>query len=274
MRTAEWVNTVAFTVLMLLVWSRRLEPRKRTKITLLGSVGLALTFLSAAVLPRVLPPLPASVSRDWLPYVLLLLFYWQAGQFFVEANAEAEHRLEWLDQRMVSPLLPWLTGNKAGHGILVILEGAYLFCYPSLPLGLAALYLMHRGRDADHYWAVVLVSTYICYGALPFLQTRPPRMLKEPDSLRPRSSAVRSLNLWILRHASIQVNTFPSAHAAGSLAGALVLLHFAPPVGVAFLALALCIALGAVAGRYHYGADVMAGFMVAVAAFLVESSRF
>jgi len=39
-------------------------------------------------------------------------------------------------------------------------------------------------------------------------------------------------------------------------------------VGLGFLAIAISIALGAVAGRYHYLADAILGFLVAGAAWL------
>jgi len=268
MRSAEWINTIAFSLLTILARLRPLHPPRRHRATSLGIAGLGLIVTGAGVIPRALPTLPASVFRDWLPYPLLLLFYWQAGQFFTQAHTNAERCLERLDERLVVPVLAWCKLHLAGRLILIYLEAAYLFCYPSLPLGLTALYLMHRGRAADHYWSVVTVSTYACYAALPFFQTRPPRTIAK-SAVIPPFNPIRRLNLLILRHASIQVNTFPSAHAAGSLACALVLLQIAPPVGLAFLALALSIALGAALGRYHYAADVILGALLALAVFLV-----
>src|SRR5579862_4233652 len=139
-----------------------------------------------------------------------------------------------------------------------------------LRLGLSTLYLLRKGRDADHFWTVVLLATYTSYGMLPFIQTRPPRMLSEKWSAPPPASKVRALNMWILRHASIHANTFPSGHVASSAACALILLRLGPLwVGLIFLVVALSIAAGAVAGRYHYAADAILGFIVAVAAFLV-----
>jgi hypothetical protein len=49
----------------------------------------------------------------------------------------------------------------------------------------------------------------------------------------------------------------------------LALLHAGPLwAGVAFLVIAIGIALGAVAGRYHYVADVILGVVTAAAAWL------
>lgn len=271
MRTAEWINAGAFLFLTGLVWLPRLDARRRIKIATLGLTGLTITALSAGVVPRVMAPLPASVSRDWIPYLLLLLVYWQGGQFFTGANVAMERRLERIDERMVAPVLVWFVRTPAAQWMLMPLEAAYLLCYASLPLGLGALYLAHRGRVADEFWAVVLISTYGCYLTLPFLQTRPPRMTKEPGGITVPLNSVRRVNLWVLRHASIHVNTIPSAHVAASTACALVVLRYEPAAGLGFLAIAAGIALGAAIGRYHYAADVILGALLGIAVFLGES---
>lgn len=268
MRAAEWINTLAFAFFVALAWWRGLEPRRRAKVTAIGAVGLGATLIDAHVLPRLLAPLPASVCRDWLPSALLLTVYWQAGQFFTRVDQDIQRRLVGLDQRVVVPILAWCARSRAGNGILTYLELAYLFCYPFVPLSLAALYLLRLGHQADRFWAVVLAATYACYAMVPFVQTLPPRMLIGPGSVAPPSNRVRTFNLWILRHASIHANTLPSAHVASSMACALVLLRLAPWEGLVFLAVAISIALGAVAGRYHYAADAVLGAIVAIAVFL------
>ena len=174
-----------------------------------------------------------------------------------------------LDLRTVVPAVAWCSRRRVGRWVLTWLELAYLFCYPMVPFALAALYLLRAGQEADHFWAVVLPATYACYVMVPFLQMLPPRMLGEAGRAAPPSTEVRRFNLWILLHASIHANTFPSAHVAASMASALVLLAVNVWVGLAFLAIAAGIALGAVAGRYHYGIDAVAGTVVAVLAFLV-----
>jgi membrane-associated phospholipid phosphatase len=84
------------------------------------------------------------------------------------------------------------------------------------------------------------------------------------------SGKVRALNEWILSQGSIHTNTCPSAHVAVATACALVLLHLGPLwIGLSFLWIAFSIALGAVAGRYHYAADAILGALVALAAFPV-----
>jgi membrane-associated phospholipid phosphatase len=272
LRMAEWINALAFSWFVVLAWSQRSLARpRRLKISGIGASGLGITIFVSLVLPRLVAPLAASVTRDWLPYLLFLMFYWQAGQLVTRADAVFEARLERLDSRVVAPVLQWVARRALGAWILTYLESAYLFCYVSVPLGLTTLYLLRKGRDADHFWTVVLLATYTSYGMLPFIQTRPPRMLGEKWSAALPAGKMRALNLWVLRHASIHANTFPSGHVASSTACALVLLRLGPLwVGLGFLLVAISIALGAVAGRYHYAADAILGFLVASAAFLAD----
>jgi len=214
LRAAEWINLLTFFSFTILacIWPK-LHRARRTKAAAIGAAGLAITLSAALILPRLAAPLGTSVTRDWIPYLLLLMFYWQAGQFVTRADAEFEARLEWWDRRLVAPWLQWCGRHSRGTWILSYLELSYMFCYASLPLGLASLYFLRQGRAADHFWTVVLLATYPSYGMLPFLQTRPPRSLGEKWSAGLPHSKIRALNLEILQHASIHANTFPSSHA-------------------------------------------------------------
>ena len=154
-------------------------------------------------------------------------------------------------------------------GFALPVVASYLAYYFALPLSLAALYLVGASHEADRFWTVVLLACYASCSTLPFIQLRPPRLLKEQGAPAVGSSKVRAFNLWILSRGSIHANTFPSAHVAITTAGALVLLNLGPLwVGLVFLWVALSIALGAVAGRYHYAADSILGVLLAGVAFL------
>lgn len=272
MRAAEWIHIVVFSFFVSLSWIRRLPARRRAKVTWIGAAGLGATLIAAFLLPRLLPALAVSVVRDWLPAALVLLVYWQAGEFFMRVDQRFQDCLERIDARMAAPLLHWLARSHLGNWTAAYLELAYLLCYPMIPMSVGTLYLLRLARHADSFWIVVLVSTYLSYGMLPFLQTLPPRMLTEPWLEPLPLSPVRRFNLWILRNASIHANTFPSAHVAASTAAALVLTSLAPwPIGLLFLAIAAGITLGTFAGRYHYSADAVVGSAVAVIVFIVTS---
>jgi hypothetical protein len=270
LRTPEWISILAFSFFTALACGRRaLDRGRRAKIIVLGSGAVIITLLVSVVLPRLVTPRVSSISRDWIPYLFLFLFYLQGGQFVTGADIELESRLERLDRRMVAPLLEWCALRNARVWILTYLEMAYLSYYLVLPLALVALYGSGRQSQAVRFWTVVLLAAYGSCGTLPFIQTRPPRMLGEKWSIPQPSGRVRALNLWILRRGSIQANTLPSAHVAITAACALSLLWLGPVwAGAVFLVVAISIALGAVSGRYHYAADAILGAIVACAALL------
>ena len=83
---------------------------------------------------------------------------------------------------------------------------------------------------------------------------------------------IRRLNLRVLGVASIQLNTFPSGHAAAAAATALAVGARLPLAGVVFGLLALGIAIGSVVGRYHYAADALAGGVIGIVGFLISQS--
>jgi membrane-associated phospholipid phosphatase len=107
----------------------------------------------------------------------------------------------------------------------------------------------------------VLVTDFVCFGALPWIQTRPPRVL---EAEQPWRSGIRSFNVGLLGRLSIGVNTVPSGHAAEALAAALLLSDAPGGVAVWMWVAAAAISAGAVYGRYHFAVDAVAGWLVAL----------
>jgi hypothetical protein len=230
---------------------RGLAPRQ-TRLVLAGSVaGLLLTFASIR-----LPHVP--VAHDWLlPPGLLLTSYWVSGLLFVAPVAWQERALLALDHtlRVVE------TGRRIPHRLAAVLEAAYTGVYPLVPIAYVIHLLVSSDPDPIRFWSVILITDYICFGMLPWVQTRPPRAL---EAAAPWNTPFRRVNVSLLRAASIQVNTFPSGHAAEALAAALLVLDAPPAAVLAMFAAALAVAAGAVFGRYHYAADAIAGWAVAL----------
>jgi len=95
--------------------------------------------------------------------------------------------------------------------------------------GVATLYLLGLREHVDLFWTIVLVPAFLSYAMVPFLPCLPPRSLPG-HSEATRATATRKLNLWSLKHASIQANTFPSGHVAMSFAIAFALLALIPAI--------------------------------------------
>ena len=204
--------------------------------------------------------------RDWLPAALLLVPYWQTGQFFLEPNTKIQNRLAAVD-RWLLPRVATTSGTSRTW-VGWSMEVAYLFCYPLVPLGLLALYVSGLRGYVSSFWFVVLVSTYICYAITPFVPALPPRVLDNAQILSTPPGKARAFNRWILNHGSIHAISFPSAHVASALAVSLILLRVIPIAGLAFLVVAFWISIGAVVGRYHFVLDVLLGAVTALVVFL------
>lgn len=250
----EWETAAALFFAYLAVVSRLLRgvtPRRRLGALRLSGAGLAVSA-SARLLPG------HSILHDWvLPPSLLLLAYWTSGLLFTAAMPGAERRLEAIDGMLRVDAAAAATPRWLAE----LLELAYLAVYPTVPAALAVHLLTSATPSADTFWTVVLVTDFVCFGLLPWVQTRPPRAFRPHP---PWASRVRRLNLGLLDRSSIHVNTFPSGHAAEAAAAALLVAAAPWPAAAAFALAALLITAGTVLGRYHYAADAAAGWVVAI----------
>jgi len=229
----------------------RLTRRARGLAMAGGAAGLVITA-AASVTP------PTRLLHDWLvPPALLLLGYWTSGQLFAAPMPRVEAALSAVDR--------WLEIGPAARAtprwLAEVLELAYVGVYVLVPIAL----VIHLGSasepDPAGFWTVILITDFVCFGCLPWIQTRPPRAL---SAAPPWDTALRRLNLRLLGTTSIHVNTFPSGHAAEAVAAALLVAAAPWPLAAAVAIAALLVSAGAVLGRYHYAADAFAGWGVAV----------
>jgi membrane-associated phospholipid phosphatase len=247
-------------ILVILAW-RGAGSRAAGQRALVGSLaGVAATFLAMA------DATPWLFTDVILPPLVLLISYWTSGLLFVAPIAAQERALEELDQRFsilhVARRLP--------RALAELLEAAYLGVYALVPIALVIHLLFSTPPDPPQFWAVILITDFVCFGVLPWVQTRPPRALERAE---PWTSSIRALNLRLLGSTSIQVNTFPSGHAAEGLAAALLVVDAPAPIVALMMIAALNVAAGAVLGRYHYLADVFAGFVVAISVWTIIAAR-
>ena len=171
----------------------------------------------------------------------------------------------------------WLVRSDAGWRPYVsrfpawlahVCEVAYLLCYPLVPIAFVVVWTRGDTSDVNRFWMAVLGAGFVCYGALPWLVSRPPRLASgEGGQVR----GVARVNVLVLNRVSHQLNTFPSGHVAVSVASAVSLWSFSPGTAAVIGAIALGVSVGAVTGRYHYVVDVIAGAAVGVLTALVVS---
>ncbi|MGE5734575.1 MAG: hypothetical protein ACM34E_05755, partial [Acidobacteriota bacterium] len=76
---------------------RPLGRDRKLRITLLALVAIA-AITAARFSTQWMSPLPSSIFRDWLPASLMLVPYWQVGQFFSPPDPQMQTRLAKFDR--------------------------------------------------------------------------------------------------------------------------------------------------------------------------------
>jgi hypothetical protein len=252
---SQWAIAAAIYGLVLAV-AAVTHPIRRRSIAFAAALAYSLVALGAGTL----------ISAFWVqllvPGGLLLLGYWLSGLFFRDSQPWLERWLLSIDRAIGADR--WMRTLPAPIGTL--LEA----CYTSVHLivGGAAIYMATFGSErVGKYWALVLAAALASYAPLPWLRSRPPRVADRrgntPGSAEP--DVVRRLNVSILDVASIQANTLPSGHVSSAVAAAFAVMAEDPVTGGGLMVMAGLIAVAAVAGRYHYAVDCVAGAAVASA---------
>jgi hypothetical protein len=244
--TFEFLTAAYFAAMALAATVARVPRARRARVALLSAAF-------AAVIAAGAPMLPLS-ARAWLGHVYLAAGYWLPALL---APAGATTAFE-----------SWLLRTEAHWKRLQIsppswmalpVELSYLLCYLLVPLAFVIVWLTGDAVDVDRFWNAVLASGFLCYGSIPWLVSRPPRIVE-----RTAASCVGRANVYVLGRVSHGLNTFPSGHVAVSIAAALRVWEVRPDAGLVLLVVAAAIAAGAIAGRYHYVIDVLLGLVIGV----------
>jgi membrane-associated phospholipid phosphatase len=204
--------------------------------------------------------------RDWWPLAALLVALRETTWLsLVRTPGHLETTLlEWDRIALIDSGLKQLldSGTPVVPGAL---ELAYLLA-AVLPVAMVALFYAagERGR-LDDAWCIVLLAALGAFAIWPWIPLQPPRLVF-PGVLFPPETWPRRLTLALVNYAEGRAGVFPSARVAVAFAVPFALLRLLKArlaVGLAGLALAFVVALAALYGRYHYTADVVAGFALA-----------
>jgi membrane-associated phospholipid phosphatase len=247
----EWLAAIYFAGIAAVTPVAGVSRRRRAAVSAVAAlVALAIAAIARSGL---------DTWRAWLPVVYLVAGYWMPA-LLTRPPSSATRFERWLagtDARLrprVPPLSPALVPAT---------ELAYFFCYPLVPASFLVVWIGGAPSDVARFWVAVLSGGYACYASLPWLLSRPPRLVTAHTSPARRISA---MNAFVLGRVSHRLNTFPSGHVAVSFAAAGGVWPVSPEASIAVAVIAAAVAAGAVAGRYHYVVDVLLGFVVAAAA--------
>jgi membrane-associated phospholipid phosphatase len=262
-RPSEWVVVAyaGYLLVVSMVAPSTTSGRRRVGIE---SALTAVTAIAVAELWPTTPPHVVAAVRNWAPLVYVLALYWIPAHLTRALDEKAQQRLAAIDHVWAAGLID--IAARAPRWVVEVLELAYLLCYPLLPAGFLVVALSTGDdRAVNAYWTSVTLAAALSYGWLPWIRTYPPRHTERaiPGPL----SAIRRLNDLVLHRASVQLNTFPSGHAATATAAALAVAVDVPPAGVLFLPVVVLIGLACVVRRYHFLADVVVGVVVGVVSY-------
>jgi hypothetical protein len=279
LRTPDLIAIVYFAyVIAAAGFVRDVSVERRARVAGMAAGAILLVLFSGQILPAHSPA--HSMLRDWLPAVWLLLGYWLPGGLQHEPMPGVEAWLRASDRWMQEA--PWAWTRTPPAWLSAVLEIAYFLVHAFVPAGFFILAMAGLDDASEHFWTPVLLAGYACYGTLPWLQARPPRLVEtagadaggngNPAGRAPArapgdsdtSAQVRGWNERLLDRVSVKANTFPSGHVAVALAVALVVFDLLPVAGLIFVPAALLIAAATVVRRYHYTADAALGLVVAV----------
>lgn len=196
--------------------------------------------------------------RLWLPFLYIPLGYWIPVPLVPSRTGGAFE--SWL-QRSEEALGGVVRALPAS--LTYVAEVGYLFCFPLIPVAFAIVWLAGTETDVTRFWMAVLAAGLACYVSLPWLISRPPRLVDVASMESARTSVSRA-NVFVLGRVSHHLNTFPSGHVAVSVAAAVSAARVWPVAGAAVGIVAAGVAVGAASGRYHYTVDVLLGIAIGV----------
>lgn len=245
--TFEFLTVAYFAALALAATAARVGPHRRRRVALLSAACATAIALGSPTLPV--------TARAWLGHVYLVAGYWIPALLVVPRAATAfEAWLLRTEARWHRPGAPPL---RLGW----LAELSYLLCYVIVPLGFVTVWIHGDMVDVDRFWSAVLASGFLCYGSIPWMVSRPPRIVEQT-----RTTTIGRANVFVLDRVSHGLNTFPSGHVSVTVAAALQVWAVRTDVGLTLAIVAMMIAAGAIAGRYHYAIDVLLGTVVGIVA--------
>ena len=271
-RRSEWVIFAFLVYTALASAAIPIAPVLRARTILLNlTILAAYCFLIRA--DSVRPRLMTAMSRDWLALALILLAYREVGWLALPHTSHA------LELRWVAWDRVLLRGGlKAaieafGPVLPSILEIAYALVYTLAPFCVAVLYASGERERVEQFLQVFATAVLLCYVLLPFWPSEPPRTVFAGQDLPPYLTIFRRFNLWMLAGAGIHTGVFPSAHVAGAFGAAFGMRRAGARrrwVHPFLFTMAGLVALAVVYGRYHYLADAVAGFSMALSALALS----
>lgn len=271
LRASEWLCLGYFAYAALLSFVLRGRPNLHSQPVWIFIICVALLFAISHA--QKLWPVAVSRFRDFLPLGLTLAAFEEMNLF---AGPAFDARLEqqWIrwDHLLLDGWHWHAAIERAGWMIPLYLELCYLLVYGLGTYCVIVLYVKGKRQDVDRFFLICLTGTLIAYALLPFFPSEPPRLLFPGIDDPTVMTWARRLNIWILNKATIHASVFPSAHVSSAFSAAWAMFLLLPRqkrFGWGVVIYAMSVSVATIYGRYHYAADIAAGFGVSLIAGVV-----
>jgi membrane-associated phospholipid phosphatase len=211
-------------------------------------------------------------ARDWLPLLLVPLFYWK-----VPLLAETFH-----GGAMFDPLVQrWEAALFGGQPSLTMaarwpwpwlsepLHAAYLSYYLIIYGPPLLLYLRGRSEDFDRVVFTVMLTFFAHYLFFIYLPVQGPRYLFPPPDGPLADGLLFQWTHRLLEGGSSQGAAFPSSHVGVSVAQTALAARLLPRLFPLLAVLTAGLAIGAVYGGFHYAIDALAGLVLGLVCFAI-----
>lgn len=254
-------------VVLVAAWLPGRPNLKQQPLWIFAAAALALLLVARA---GAFLPVAISRFRDFLPLGLTLVAF-EEMNLFAPGHFDGQLERGWIrwDHMLLHDWHLRSIIESAGWPIPLYLELCYLLVYGLGTYCVITLYVKGRRAQVDRFFVICLTGTLVAYALFPFFPSQPPRLLFPGFDDPSVVTWVRRFNLWILERATIHASVFPSAHVSSAFAAAWAMFLLIPEqkrFGWGVLIYAISVSAATIYGRYHYAADVVAGFAVSLVA--------
>ncbi len=273
LRPSEWALTAYFAYVAVLPPFFGDRPLLKFQPILVLLAVASLLLLLAAAEQRAPFASALSYLRDWLP-VLLTLAAFREMEFFLPHRYTHSYEQVWIlqDHLLLGTWHARATVEAFGKLVPFYLELCYLLVYGLPAYCIALLYANGKRALVDRFLLIYLTGTLTCYALFPYFPSEPPRIAFPAWDEPSFYTSLRRLNLFVLSKGTIHAGVFPSAHVSSAFSAAWAMFLLLPQrqgLGWALLFYAISVSVATVYGRYHYSADVLAGFALSLLAGLL-----
>lgn len=213
------------------------------------------------------------VTGDWLPLIVLPMLYWELPWATFGGDGRL---LDAMVQRWdlllfgTEPARTW-AGALPSRPLSEVLHLAYILYYAIIYVPPLVLYTSGSRRGYYETVFALTVTVVVSFAAFSVFPVEGPRFAWGAPPGVP-SGPIRTFTLLILEHGSARGTAFPSSHVAIALAQTLSSLRWRRSLGVWVAITTALLAIGAVYGGFHYGADVLAGGVVGAGVWAVAQA--